>query len=181
MYTNVAVRGDYVYYREVVHNEHRSGRDQYHPTLFVSSKKETNYQTLDGKCVAPVKPGTIRECRDYFAKYENVEGFNVYGNDRYVYQWISDNYPGEVDWDLNSLKIWTIDIEVASENGFPTVEESAEEILCITVKDFISKEIKHKRKTELQTSQSFRNFASLRLPVLLFFSKRCMISSKSVD
>ena len=47
----------------------------------------------------------------------------------------------DVDWDLNSLKIWTIDIEVASENGFPTVEESAEEILCITIKDFISKEI----------------------------------------
>jgi len=141
MYTNVAVRGDYIYYREVDHGNHISGRDRFQPTLFVSSNKETDYQTLDGKFVAPVQPGGIRDCREYFQKYENVEGFNVYGNDRYVYQWISDTYKGDVDWDLNSLKIWTIDIEVASENGFPTVEESAEEILCITIKDFITKEI----------------------------------------
>jgi DNA polymerase elongation subunit (family B) len=141
MYTNVAVRGDYIYYREVDHGNHISGRDRFQPTLFVSSNKDTNYQTLDGKFVAPVQPGGIRDCREYFQKYENVEGFNVYGNDRYVYQWISDTYKGDVDWDLNSLKIWTIDIEVASENGFPTVEESAEEILCITIKDFISKEV----------------------------------------
>ena len=57
MYTNVAVRGDYIYYREVDHGNHISGRDRFQPTLFVSSNKETNYQTLDGKFVAPVQPG----------------------------------------------------------------------------------------------------------------------------
>jgi DNA polymerase elongation subunit (family B) len=35
----------------------------------------------------------------------------------------------------------SLDIETTSENGFPSVEEAREEILCITVKDFTSKKI----------------------------------------
>ena len=39
------------------------------------------------------------------------------------------------------MKIYTIDIEVACENGFPDVQASAEEMLCLTIKDFNTKKI----------------------------------------
>jgi DNA polymerase elongation subunit (family B) len=42
---------------------------------------------------------------------------------------------------MSMMKIYTIDIEVACENGFPDVEASAEEMLCLTIKDFNTKKI----------------------------------------
>ena len=43
---------------------------------------------------------------------------------------------------LAKIKITTIDIEVASENGFPDVESAAEEILLITLQDYNTKQIR---------------------------------------
>ena len=39
------------------------------PTLFVPSKKPTEYKTLDGVSVSPIQPGTVRECRDFIEQY----------------------------------------------------------------------------------------------------------------
>jgi DNA polymerase elongation subunit (family B) len=97
---------------------------------------------LNGEYVEPIEPGSVRECRDFIKKYDGVEGFKIYGNDRYVYQYISDKYPEEqIKFDIDKVKLTTLDIEVASENGFPDVESAAEEILLITLQDYSSKEI----------------------------------------
>jgi hypothetical protein len=46
-------------------------------------------------------------------------------------------YPEEeLKFDINKIKVTTIDIEVASENGFPDVESAAEEVLLITIQDY---------------------------------------------
>jgi len=71
-----------------------------------------------------------------------VDGFKVYGNERYIYQYISDKYSQpEIKFDISKIKLFTIDIEVASENGFPDVENAAEEVLLITIQDYTTKEI----------------------------------------
>ena len=117
-------------------------REKYSPTLFVPSKKKTYYRTLTGEYVEPIKPGGVRDCREFIKKYDGVENFNVYGNERYVYQYISDNYrEDEIKFDISKIKLTTIDIEVASENGFPDVESAAEEVLLITLQDYTTKEI----------------------------------------
>ena len=59
----------------------------------------------------------------------------MYGNQAYLYQWISDNFPGEVEYDPSKIRVFTIDIETAAENGFPDIESADQEILLITVKD----------------------------------------------
>ncbi len=117
-------------------------REKYSPTLFVPSKKKTYYRTLTGEYVEPIKPGGVRDCREFIKKYDGVENFNIYGNERYVYQYISDNYrEDEIKFDISKIKLTTIDIEVASENGFPDVESAAEEVLLITLQDYTTKEI----------------------------------------
>ena len=84
----------------------------------------------------------MRECRDFIKKYEGVENFKIYGNDRYIYQYISDKYSeDEIKFDMSKIKLVTLDIEVKSENGFPDVESAAEEILLITIQDYNTKEI----------------------------------------
>ena len=122
--------------------KHVMFKEEYSPTLFVPSKKQTEYKTLDGDYVEPIKPGFVKDCREFYKKYEGVDGFKIYGNDRYVSQYISDKYPeDEIKFDISKIKLSTLDIEVASENGFPDTESASEEILTITLQNYATKEI----------------------------------------
>ena len=141
-YTNVQLIGNQFLVRGVENGKRYEHRDEFFPTLFVRSKKKTKYKTLNGIPVDAIKPGTVRECRDFFKKYDEVEGFEIYGNDRYIYQYISEKYPeDEVKFDISQIKLVTLDIEVSSEQGFPDVESCSEEILAITIQDYTTKEI----------------------------------------
>ena len=140
-YTNVAVVNDTILYRGFDGGERVERREEFKPTLYVPSKNETEYKTLEGNCVEPVKLGSIKDAKEFVQTYEAVGNFPIYGNTKYLYQYILDKYPKEVDYDFTKLNIMSLDIETTSENGFPSVEEAREEILCITVKDFTSKKI----------------------------------------
>jgi len=142
-YTNVQMVGDNFLVRGYEDGKHFATREKFYPTLFVDSpQKKTNYRTLNGDHVAKIKPGTVRESRDFIKKYNEVQNFNVYGNERFIYQYISDKYPEEeLKFDIEKIKLTTIDIEVKSEYGFPDVESCAEEILLITIQDYTTKEI----------------------------------------
>jgi DNA polymerase elongation subunit (family B) len=134
--------GDHFLVRGYENGKHFMTREKFNPTLFVPSQKKTKYQTLNGEYVESVNPGSVRDCREFVKKYDGVENFKIYGNTQYIYQYISDMYPEEeVKFDTSKIKITTIDIEVASENGFPDVESAAEEVLLITIQDYSTKQI----------------------------------------
>jgi len=142
-YTNVQMVGDHFLVRGYENGRHFATREKFYPTLFVPSNKETKYKTLEGDYVESIDPGTVRDCREFIKKYDGVQNFKVYGNDRYIYQYISEMYPEEeVKFDTTKIKISTIDIEVKTENGFPDVESAAEEVLLITVQDYTTKQIR---------------------------------------
>ena len=141
-YTNVQMVGDQILLRGYEDGKRFSNRDIYKPTMFVSSKRETKYKTLTGDYVEPIKPGTIKETREFISKYDGVDGFKLYGFERFIYQFISDNYPeDQIEFDISKIKLVTIDIETKSENGFPDVESASEEILLVTIQDYTTKEI----------------------------------------
>ena len=141
-YTNVQMIGNQFLVRGYDNGQHVMFREEYSPTLFVPSKKETNYKTLEGDFVEPVKPGLVRDCKEFIKKYQDIDGFNIYGNDRFAYQYISDKYPEtEIKFDTSKIKLVTLDIEVAAENGFPDTESCSEEILTITIQDYNTKKI----------------------------------------
>ena len=85
-YTNVFQLGNDLLIRGYENGKHFTTREEFYPTFFVPSKKESKYKTLDGLNVEPIRPGTIRDCRDFLEKYDGVNGFKIYGNDRVVYQ-----------------------------------------------------------------------------------------------
>ncbi len=141
-YTNVQLIGNQFLVRGVENGKRFENRDEFFPTLFVKSKKQSKYKTLSGETVEPINPGTVRDCREFYSKYENVDGFEIYGNERYIYQYISEKYPeDEIKFDISKIKLVTLDIEVASESGFPDVESCSEEILAITIQDYTTKKI----------------------------------------
>ena len=142
-YTNVQMVGDHFLVRGYENGRHFMTREKFYPTLFVPSNKKTKYKTLEGEYVESVEPGTVRDCREFIKRYDGVDNFKIYGNDRYIYQYISEKYPEEeIKFDTTKIKISTIDIEVKSENGFPDVESAAEEVLLITVQDYTTKQIR---------------------------------------
>jgi len=142
-YTNVQLVGNNFLVRGYENGKHFMTRESFSPTLFVPSKRNTKYKTLTGEPVEPIRPGTVRDCREFIKKYDGVQNFDVYGNDRYIYQYISEMYPEqEIKFDINKIKLTTLDIEVKSENGFPDVESCAEEILLISIQDYTTKQIR---------------------------------------
>ena len=141
-YTNVQLIGNQILVRGVQDGKRFERRDEFFPTLYVKTKKDSEYRTLSGDLVEPINPGTVKDCREFYSKYESVDGFEIYGNDRYIYQYISEKYPeDEIKFDISKIKLVTLDIEVASEAGFPDVESASEEILSISIQDYTTKKI----------------------------------------
>jgi len=141
-YTNVQLIGNQFLVRGVENGKRFETRDEFFPTLYVKTKKDSKYRTLSGEAVEPINPGTVKDCREFYKKYDEIDGFEIYGNDRYIYQYISEKYPeDEIKFDISKIKLVTLDIEVASEQGFPDVESCSEEILAITIQDYTTKEI----------------------------------------
>jgi len=141
-YTNVQMIGNNFLVRGYDNGEHVMFKEEYFPTLFVKTNKKTKFKTLEGEYVESIKPGTVRDCREFYKKYEGVENFKIYGNDRYTYQYISDKYSeDEIKFDISKIRLVTLDIEVASENGFPDPKSCDQEILLITIQDYTTKQI----------------------------------------
>jgi DNA polymerase elongation subunit (family B) len=133
-YTNVAVQGNNILFRGVKNGRRVKLKIQYSPTLFLPSKKPSEWKTLFGENLEPMKFGDIRDAREFVRKYDQVENFKIYGNDRFEYAFIADEFIGQIDWDMSYINVAVIDIEVGSENGFPDPYKTTEPITAIAWK-----------------------------------------------
>jgi len=135
-YTNVHRLGNNILFRGISNDGQRfKDRVEYKPTLYIPTKEKTKFRTLEGKPVGEIQPGNMRECRDFIRKYKEVDNFNIYGNDKFEFSFIAEYFPEEhIDYDFSQIRIAYLDIEVASENGFPDIDNANEEVTAITVK-----------------------------------------------
>jgi DNA polymerase elongation subunit (family B) len=133
-YTNVLCVGNNILYRGVKDGRRIKLKIAYEPTLYLPSKKPTQFKSLLGEYLEPMKFENIRECRDFNKRYEEVGNFKIYGNSNYPYAFISDEHKGMVEWDQDAISIAVIDIEVGSENGFPDPYVAQEPITAICIK-----------------------------------------------
>ena len=133
-YTNISVQGNNVLYRGVSNGRRIQKKIEYSPILFLPSNKNTGWKTLFGEHLELKKFDTIRDARDFVKRYEEVQNFKIYGNDRFEYAFIADEHRGPIDWDITQLSIVIIDIEVGSENGFPDPYKATEPITAIAVR-----------------------------------------------
>jgi DNA polymerase elongation subunit (family B) len=107
----------------------------------VPAKEASEWNTLEGNPVSPTKFESIKEASEYVDRYKDVNGFTFYGQTQFQYQYITETYPKNIQWDKDMIKLFSIDIETATENGFPNITEANEEILLITIKDNHHKQI----------------------------------------
>ena len=141
-YSNVFLTGDKILYIGYEDGQRVQYEQSFSPVLFAQCNKKTEYKTLEGSYAHKLEFNSVKDARQFIDEYKQVENFKIYGNDRFLYQYISTEFPEErIEYDTTQLKVYTIDIETTSENGFPNVGETAEEILCLTIKDFTSKKL----------------------------------------
>ena len=139
-YTNIIQKGNTLLVRAIEDGKRVRHEVQYKPTFYFPTKKKSKFKTLKGTPVESMELGSISEAREFLTQYKDQPGL-IYGMDRYPYVWLADHYEGYVDWNIDKILILTIDIEVASENGFPQPESADEEVLAITVKNHRTKKI----------------------------------------
>ena len=112
-------------------------RHKFSPTLYLQSNKPTGYQSIDGTNVSPRNFETMREAKDFMETYKDVDNFKVYGNTNYIAQYVYEKFPNDIHFNRDKINVTTIDIEVASDDGFPFPEDAKHEVISITIKNNI--------------------------------------------
>lgn len=148
-YSSAVQYGNRILAREIQNGKRRLTKVEFSPTLFVKTPEDSKYKSLFGDNLGEVKFQDINDAKQYIEQYKGIPNYPIFGNTSYAYQYITENYPGEIDYDLSELVILTLDIETASEEGFPDVRNANEEVLLITVQD------KHTKKITTFGSRNF--------------------------
>ena len=134
-YTNVQCFGNNILYRGVVDGKRIKDKIEYSPSLYLPSKKITNFTTLEGDYLDQKIFGNTKAARDFIKQFDGVANASkIYGQTRFEYAFIADEHSGMVDYDYEKISIAVIDIEVGSENGFPDPYKADEPITAICVK-----------------------------------------------
>ena len=135
-YTNVEQAGNNLLVRGYEGGQAFSEKVKFNPTLYLPTSNFSKWRTLEGQCVEPMKQGTISDAKETIQRYRDVTNMDVYGNTRYLYQYIAEEYPADqVQFDPKQIRVFNVDIETAAENGFPDIETADQEILAISLKD----------------------------------------------
>jgi DNA polymerase elongation subunit (family B) len=136
-YTSVNRYGNSLLYRGYEDGVRVKRKIPFKPTLYVKGKGKSKFNALDGTNVDPIKLPSMRDAKEFVEKYEGVENFNIYGNTNYIAQFIAEDFPGEIKFDRNLIRVHTIDIEVASNEGFPEPDQAAHTVTAIGIKDSV--------------------------------------------
>ena len=134
-YTNVQCFGNNILYRGIIDGKRVKQRIEYSPSLYVPSKRITDFTSLEGDYLDQKIFGDIRSARDFIKQFDGVSNASkIFGQNRFEYAFIADQHRGMVDYDFDKVSIAVIDIEVGSENGFPDPYEANEPITAIAIK-----------------------------------------------
>ncbi len=179
-YTSVEVYGNNILYRgRKPGGEEIRTRIPYAPTLFTKSQKAitSDYRTIHGETVHPIKFGGMKEARDFYKQYQDVASYELFGMTQFQFCFISDNFKDEIKWNVNDLVVASLDIETRYENGFPDPAIADQEVLAIThrVKDkiyaFGMKD--YKPKNPLTTYYQFNDELAMLQAYVAFWQQNC--------
>lgn len=109
-----------------------SKRVKFKPTLFLPSQKpNTEWKGIDGTPVDPFVLDSMSDAKDFYERYSDVSNMKVYGNNNFVSQFIQEAFPGQVKHTRSHIDVGNIDIEVASDDGFPEPADAKYPIISI--------------------------------------------------
>jgi DNA polymerase elongation subunit (family B) len=136
-YTSINRYGNNLLFRGYTDGRRIRKKIAFKPTLYVKGRGNSKFTALDGTNVDAVEMASMREAKEFMERYDGVENFNIYGNTNYIAQFIAQEFPGEIKFERNKIRIHNIDIEVASNEGFPEPDEAKHPVTAICIKDSV--------------------------------------------
>ena len=132
-YISVFQKGNNILVNEYKDGERQFRKYPFQPSLyFLSKDKSSPYKTINGN---PLTKKTYDTINDFYRDYETNKGISnssMFGTTSHKMQWINENYDGDIDYDLDIMRIAYIDIETCCELGFPEPSIAPEPINVIT-------------------------------------------------
>lgn len=132
-YTSVENAGKYILFRGVENGKRIKRKIEYKPSLFVKTTKDTPFRTIHGERLEELQFDNIWDARAYIKRFRDVSNAKIYGNQNFVYSFLTECFPDGCEHDASKILVGYIDIEVGSENGFPRPEDAIEPVTAITV------------------------------------------------
>ena len=135
-YTNIARYGNTLLYRGYKDGYKFSERIKFAPTMYVANTNGTAY-TMNGTRVAPKQFDTMRDVKEYQQQWKDVQGRDgtLYGNPNFIAQFVYEKWPDEIEFNRDLINVTTIDIEVASDEGFPEPDEANYPVISIAMRN----------------------------------------------
>ena len=138
-YSSVVQWGDRLLVRGIKNGKAFQTKVAFTPTLYVKTEKESEIKSMFGDNLKPISFEGIKKAKEFVERYEGVDDFPVFGNTAFPYQYIQETWPDQIEFDQSFLKIYTLDIETDSKEGFPDKNNPIEEVLLITLQDLATK------------------------------------------
>lgn len=135
-YTDIVTIGSKILFRGFKDGIRTLEEFNYSPHLFVSDPKG-DWKTLDNRPVRKVHFDSSKDMRQYQEQYKGVAGYETFGTERVLHQLVYDLFPNDIQFDRSKVNVTTIDIEVASDKGFPHPDEAAHPVISISIKNNI--------------------------------------------
>jgi DNA polymerase elongation subunit (family B) len=136
-YTSISRYGSSLLYRGYDEGKRVKTKIKFKPTLYVKGKGDSEYTALDGTNVDPIELSSMSEAKEFVEKYKDVSNFTIYGNTNYIAQYVAKTYPNDIKFDKSIVRIHYLDIEVASDEGFPEPEKAEHPVISIAIKDSV--------------------------------------------
>lgn len=112
--------------------------NDYKPMLFTKSEESTEYKSIYGYNLKPIKFDSIKSAKSFFEQYKDVDGFEVEGNYKFANQFTIELYEGKPpNFNPAIIRGCILDIEVTAPE-FPKPEEAKYPIDAICMYDTVS-------------------------------------------
>lgn len=137
-YTNVTLYKDKILVRGYQDGQRYKDQIVYRPRLFEDNVVwqergvPTQYKTIHGKPVYEKEFDNVYEARKYVKENNDIK--KLYGLTNYVYTYINDTFPGEIEYDPKLINVVSLDIETDSEGSFPNIETADKSVTAITIR-----------------------------------------------
>lgn len=133
-YTNVFRVGNNILYRGYENGKQIKTRVPFKPKLYVTGDSPSDWRTLDGQSVVEMQFDGMKEATEFTQRYRDIDNFKVYGQNNYGAQFISTFWPDDIKFDREMVRVLNIDIEVASDDGFPDPREAKHPVISIAIR-----------------------------------------------
>lgn len=131
-YTSVDQVYDRIFWSYIDNN----GKQQYRVVsefpidLYVKSNKQ-DAVGLFGESLGRLDFSSLKDAMDFMKENKHQE---IFGQTKLLYQFISNQFKKEIEFDFSKIKVMFYDIETAFDEEFPDPNKATDEILSISVK-----------------------------------------------